>query len=101
MFLSYFLENSNRDRSASSSEIRLYVRRKNIDDFPQDITVKIAQLEKIYLSAAIPELYIMCITHPRFHGNNQSRQHLAAVIVSQADEITVLEELETTSKLQQ
>jgi hypothetical protein len=102
MFLSYLLENSTTDQSSSSSEVILYVRSKNIDDLPQDIMINIEQLEKIYLSATIQEIYIMCIDDPRFNEkNNRSRQRLAGVIVSQAHEMIVLEELKTTAKLKQ
>jgi hypothetical protein len=94
-------ENSTTNRSSSSSEIRLYIRRKNIDDLPQNVTISVEQLEKIYLSSTIQEIYIICIADPQFKENNQSKERHAAVIVSQAHEITVLEEVETISKLKQ
>lgn len=43
----------------------------------------------------------MHIDDPRSDENNQSRQMLVAVVVSQAEETSVLEELETTSRLKQ
>ncbi|CAF4074864.1 unnamed protein product, partial [Adineta steineri] len=85
------------DGLASSSKGRLYIRRKNIGDLSQDVTMILKQLEKSYLSAVIQEVYIMWIADPRLNENNQLKQRLAAIVVSQADELTVLEELEKIS----
>ncbi|CAF0911476.1 unnamed protein product [Adineta steineri] len=82
---------------SSSSKGRLYIRHKNIDDLSQDETMIIEQLEKSYLSAVIQEIYIMWITDPRFNENIELKQRLAAIVVSQAHELTVLEELEKFS----
>jgi hypothetical protein len=81
--------------------MKLYLRRENMIDLPQDVTMNIEELEKIYLSTIIQEIYIMYIDDPRPNENNRSRQLLAAVIVSQTDEIFVLEELDTISRLKQ
>jgi len=89
------------DTTASSSERKLYLRPENIIDLPQDVTTNIEELEKIYLSTIIQEIYIMYIDDPRSNENNRSKQLLAAVIVSQTDEIFVLEELDTISRLKQ
>ncbi len=43
----------------------------------------------------------MYINDPRSNENNRSRQLLAAIIVSQVDEIFVLDELDTISRLKQ
>jgi thioester reductase-like protein len=101
MFLSYSSENSNINRLSSLTEIKIYVRRKKTDELPQDVTISTEQLEKIYLSATVQEIYIMYITDPRYNQNDLLRQRHAAVIVSQEHEMTVLRELETTSKLKQ
>ncbi len=101
MFLFYLSEDSITDGLSSSSEMKLYLRRENMIDLPQDVTMNIEELEKIYLSTIIQEIYIMYIDDPRPNENNRSRQLLAAVIVSQTDEIFVLEELDTISRLKQ
>jgi hypothetical protein len=49
------------DTTASSSERKLYLRPENIIDLPQDVTTNIEELEKIYLSTIIQEIYIMHI----------------------------------------
>ena len=100
-FLSYLLENSITNQSSCSPGIRLYIRCENIGDLPQDITINIEQLEKTYLSETIQEICVMYIDIPRFNSDTGSRRRLAAIIVSQVNEMTVLEELETTSKLKQ
>ncbi|CAF4053902.1 unnamed protein product [Rotaria sordida] len=64
----------------------IYVRRKDIGDLAQDIVINIEQLEQIYRSTTIQEIYIFCITGPRFIGHNRSKQRLAAIIISQARE---------------
>jgi hypothetical protein len=99
VFFSYLLEDSITDGSPSSYEMKLYLRRENIIDLAQDITINIEELEKIYLSEIIQEIYIMYIDDPRSNENNRSRQLLTAVIVSEADEMLVLEELDTISRL--
>jgi hypothetical protein len=81
--------------------MKLYLCRENLIDLPQDITMNTEELEKIYLSAIIQEIYIMYIDDPRSNENNRSRQLLTAIIVSQANEMFVLEELETISRLKQ
>src|SRR5271163_4441952 len=101
MFLFYFSEDSITDEFSSSSEMKLYLRCENIIDFPQDVTINIEELEKIYLSAIIQEIYMMYIDDPRSNGNNRSKQLLVAVIVSQTNERVVLEELESISRLKQ
>ncbi|CAF1459222.1 unnamed protein product, partial [Adineta steineri] len=95
--LNFTSDDSITDGLSSSSKGRLYIRHKNIDDLSQDVTMIIEQLEKSYLSAVIQEIYIMWITDPRFNENNQLNQRLAAIVVSQAYELTVLEELEKIS----
>ncbi|CAF1238808.1 unnamed protein product [Adineta steineri] len=95
--LNFTSDDSIIDGFSSSSKGRIYIRHKNIDDLSQDVTMIIEQLEKSYLSAAIQEIYIMWITDPRFNENNQLKQRLAAIVVSQAHELTVLEELEKIS----
>jgi hypothetical protein len=101
MFLFYLSDDSIADGLSSSSEMKLYLRRENMIDLPQDVTINIEELEKIYLSTIIQEIYIMYIDDPRSNKNNRSRQLLAAVILSQTDEIFVLEELDTISRLKQ
>jgi hypothetical protein len=101
VLLFYFSEDSVTDGSSASSKIKLYLLRENIIDLPQDVAINIEELEKIYLSAIIQEIYIMYIDDPRSNENNRSRKLLAAVIVSQADEMFVLEELDTISRLKQ
>ncbi|CAF4029340.1 unnamed protein product [Adineta steineri] len=95
--LNFTSDDSITDGLASSSKGRLYIRRKNIGDLSQDVTMILKQLEKSYLSAVIQEVYIMWIADPRLNENNQLKQRLAAIVVSQADELTVLEELEKIS----
>ena len=73
VLLFYLLENSITEQSTSSSEIRFYIRGKNIGDLPQDITIKTDQLEKVYLSETIPEIYMMYVDLPRFNSDNASR----------------------------
>ncbi len=99
MFLLYFLEESITDELSSSSEMKVYLRRENIVDLPRDVTMNIEELENIYLSLIIQEIYIMYIDDPRSNENNRSKQLLFAVIVSQMDEMIVLEEFETISRL--
>jgi hypothetical protein len=99
MFLLYFLEESITDELSSSSEMKVYLRRENIVDLPRDVTMNIEELENIYLSLIIQEIYIMYIDDPRSNENNRSKQLLFAVIVSQIDEMIVLEEFETISRL--
>ncbi|UJR18565.1 hypothetical protein I4U23_005472 [Adineta vaga] len=101
MFLFSSLDNLVTDQPPFSSEIGLYVDLKNIYDLPQDTTIDIELLEKIYRSATIQEIYIIYIADPKFNENTKSKQRLAAVIISQEKEATVLKELETTSKLKQ
>ena len=57
-------------------------------------------MEKIYLSETIQEICMMHIDIPRFNSDNRLRQRLAAIIVSQAHEMTVLEELEDDCKIE-
>ncbi len=81
--------------------MKLYLRRENIIDLPQGVSINIEELEKIYLSPIIQEIYMMYIDDPRSNGNNQSKQLLVAVVVSQTNERIVLEELESISRLKQ
>ncbi|CAF4168732.1 unnamed protein product, partial [Adineta steineri] len=95
--LNFTSDDSVTDGFSSTSKGRLYIRHKNIDDLSQGVTMIIEQLEKSCLSAVIQEIYIMWITDPRFNENNELKQRLAAIVVSQAYELTVLEELEKIS----
>jgi hypothetical protein len=79
--------------------MKLYLRCENITDLFEDITINIEELEKTYLSAIIQEIFIMYVDDPRPDINNRSRHLLTAIIVSQADEMLVLEELETMARL--
>jgi FlaA1/EpsC-like NDP-sugar epimerase len=101
MFLFYLPEDSVADGSSFSSETKLYLRRENIIDLPKDVSINIEELEKIYLSAIIQEIYMMYIDDPRSNRNNRSKQLLAAVVVSQTNERVVLEGLESISRLKQ
>jgi hypothetical protein len=89
------------DRSLLPSPIKLYIRQKNVCELPEGNLIDVEQLEKIYLSATIQEIFIICVDDPQLTGKDRLRYRLAAVVVSEAQEMTVLEELETIGKEKQ
>ena len=99
LLLFYLLEDT--DRSLSSSDHKLYLRRKIIADLSSNVTIDIEQLEQTYSSSIIQQIYLIYIDDSRLKNNNRSDQLLAAVIISQAEDTSVLKELETISKLKQ
>ena len=71
------------------------------EPLPQSELIDIVQLETTFRSAIIQEIFIMCIDDPQLNGTCRSSQRLAAVVVPQAQEMLVLDELETIVKVKQ
>ncbi|CAF1430705.1 unnamed protein product [Adineta steineri] len=94
-------ENSTASSLLPSSKIRIYTRREFAEYLRSNVTVNVEELENIYLSQTIQEIYIIRVTVSRSNENNQLKQRLVAIIISEASDATVLKELETTSQLKQ
>ena len=97
----FCLGNIDGTSASSSSNCKFYLCQKIIYNFSPDEPIDIEEMKQIYSSAIIEQVYFISIADSYSNDSNRSGQLLAAIIVSRADDTSVLKEMETISKTKQ
>ena len=96
--LLFCLGNIHENSASSSSDSKFYLRQKIITNLTPDEPVDIEELKQIYSSAIIKQIYFISIADSFSNDSNRFEPLLAAIIVSRADDVSVLKEMEKISK---